>query len=358
MSITASHYRLRIYELMQKTFGCKFIFGVDDTSVKRLDTSKFPGSTDVPNKMIGNTNWSYQPHALKLTNNFDIIINDLGIYSISAWAVLLKSKFTKQKVYNWDHGWYGREGLLKKWIKRAYFGLADGSLIYGNYAKDLMVENGFNDNKLFVIHNSLNHDAQIRLRNEITTNDIYRNHFSNNNRTLLFIGRLTQVKRLDIFIKAVALLKQRGSNYNIVLVGDGIMKEELQRLADSENVDVWFYGACYDEKENAELIYNADLCVAPGNVGLTAMHTMVFGTPVITHNDFTWQMPEFEAIKVGETGDFFTRGDIQSLADKIENWFEKYGKNREKVRKACYNEIDTQWTPQFQIEVIKKLING
>lgn len=55
---------------------------------------------------------------------------------------------------------------------------------------------------------------------------------------------------------------------------------------------------------NAEFIYNADLCVSPGNVGLTAMHSLVFGCPVITHNCFEWQMPEFEAIQPGITGDF------------------------------------------------------
>ena len=60
-------------------------------------------------------------------------------------------------------------------------------------------------------------------------------------------------------------------------------------------------GECYSEETNAKLIYNADLCVAPGNIGLTAIHVMMFGCPAITHNDFKWQMPEFEAIKSMET---------------------------------------------------------
>lgn len=357
ISNSASHYRLRIYRLMQEKLNCNFIFGVKNTSVKRLDTSCFNKSIDVPNKPIGNSNWYYQPNLLKLTKEYEVIINDLGVFCISAWLLLLKSKLTKQKIYNWDHGWYGRESLLKKWIKRAYFGLADGALIYGNYARQLMIENGFDGSKLFVIHNSLDYDAQLKLRNEIEPSDIYTRHFGNENKTLIFIGRLTEVKRLDMLIQAVAKLKQEDKQYNIVLVGDGVMKDVLQKQAAEAGVDVWFYGACYDERTNAELIYNADLCVAPGNVGLTAMHTMVFGTPVITHDDFKWQMPEFEAIKSGETGDFFTRGDVNSLAQAIEHWFDTHGNDRNEVRRACYNEIDTLWTPQFQIEVIKKAIN-
>lgn len=118
---------------------------------------------------------------------------------------------------------------------------------------------------------------------------------------------------------------------------------------------MWFYGACYDEKPNAELIYNADLCVAPGNVGLTAMHTMVFGTPVISHNDFKWQMPEFEAIHPNETGDFFEYKNTESLASTISNWFSVHKSDRAEVRRFCYHEIDTQWNPNFQIKVIRKL---
>ena len=105
------------------------------------------------------------------------------------------------------------------------------------------------------------------------------------------------------------------------------------------------------------MIYNADLCVSPGNIGLTAMHSLVFGTPAITHDDFPHQMPEFEAIKDGETGTFFKNGNVDSLAEGIVRWFEKHGNDREDVRKACMKEIDENWTPQFQIEVLRKNLN-
>ena len=119
---------------------------------------------------------------------------------------------------------------------------------------------------------------------------------------------------------------------------------------------MWFYGSSYDETTNAQLIYNADLCVAPGNVGLTAMHSMVFGCPVISHNDFPHQMPEFEAIKKGITGDFFNYGDTVSLSKTISEWFKKHKNDRDKVRKDCYNVIDKEWNPYFQMEIFKKTI--
>ena len=82
------------------------------------------------------------------------------------------------------------------------------------------------------------------------------------------------------------------------------------------NQNVCFFGPCYDEFEIGMLIYNAALCVSPGNVGLTAIHSLSYGTPVISHNDFKHQMPEFEAIVPGETGAFFIANDLNSLEPK------------------------------------------
>ena len=104
------------------------------------------------------------------------------------------------------------------------------------------------------------------------------------------------------------------------------------------------------------LLYSADLCVAPGNIGLTAMHAMAYGCPGISHNDFKWQMPEFEAIKEGITGEFFERDNAESLANSITNWLSTHENKREEVRNACFKEIDERWNPHKQLEIIKNVI--
>ena len=67
-------------------------------------------------------------------------------------------------------------------------------------------------------------------------------------------------------------------------------------------------------------------------------------------------MPEFEAIVPSRTGDFFEYGSIVSLVEKIEEWFGDNGISRDRIREECYKEIDNHWTPQYQIEVLKKNI--
>lgn len=278
---------------------------------------------------------------------------------ISLWilCVLLKIFYPSKKIYFWTHGWYGKELWFERIIKKAFLKLANGLFVYGNYAKELLIKEGFPVNKLYVIHNSLSYDVQLELRKQMKKTSIYSEHFRNENPILIFIGRLTPIKQLDMLVQSVSDLKNDGMKCNLVFIGDGPMKKVLEEKVKSLNIiqQVWFYGACYDEKTNSELIYNADMCVAPGNVGLTAIHSMMFGCPVITHNDFSYQMPEFEAIKPLVTGSFYKRGCQDSLNRTIFEWFNINGKKREYIRQQCYREIDDQWTPYFQMKIIKNV---
>jgi len=219
-----------------------------------------------------------------------------------------------------------------------------------------MIKEGFNPEKLYTIHNSLAHDEQVAVRQQLSMKTIYKEHFGNDNPNLFFVGRLTTIKKLDMVLKAIAQLKEKDIPFNMTFIGGGDVQQELEKLAEELNIkeNVWFYGSCYDEKVLGEMIYNADLCVSPGNIGLTAMHSLVFGTPTITHDDFPHQMPEFEAIREGETGTFFKNGSVASLAEGISRWFERHKDDREQVRQACMKEIDDNWTPQFQLDVLKK----
>lgn len=357
--LTASHYRKLIYSLLDVNLKCDFIFGNMKTSVKQLDLTFFRNACYVPNIPIGTGRIYKMPHVQKKLKSYDVVINCMGILCVSSWLYMFRAKFLKQKVYLWDHGWYGREGFFKKWMKRAYFCLADGAFLYGNYARDLMIENGFKGEKLHVVYNSLDYDAQLKLRNQMQPSNIYIKHFGNTNPVLVMIGRLNLRKHLDMLIYAIEQLAIQGEFFNVVLIGDGEDRQTLEKLTKERGIDrqVWFYGACYEEETNAELIYNADLCVVPGDIGLTAMHSMMFGCPVLTHDFYPTQGPEFESIQEGKSGTFFKKGSIESLSASISRWFVEKKDLREEIRMACYKEIDEKWNPHKQLEVIKNVIN-
>lgn len=354
---TAPLYRESIYMAIDKEYDCEWYFGEKLGDIQEMDYSMLKSVTRYTS--IGNQSkfyWKKGLLSLLFKKEFKTFFMLAESRSLTDYLFFGLSRLFKKKVYVWSHGWYGKESRLEAVLKKWQFNHVDGIFVYSNYGRGLMIEQGIPADKIFTIHNSLHYDQQKELRDKIIPSDIYKNHFQNDNPTVIFIGRLTKVKKLDMITNALCSLKNKGESYNLVLVGDGTERSNLERVVENKGLkeNVWFYGACYDEKQNAELIYNADLCVSPGNVGLTAIHALTFGCPVITHNCFKWQMPEFEAIQAGVTGDFFEMDDIDSLTNTISKWFVEKSDKRDDVRKACFNEIDTQWNPYFQMEVIKK----
>lgn len=361
---TPSLYREAIHTLIDENFNCDWFFGDYDYKVLTYDPKKLKRFKWLHViKPFGNKKNLYATCGLiKLLFNKHyhtfFLVGEPRNTAIWLFTLIRRLIFPHKKIYFWCHGWYGKETSTEAIIKKLIYKSANGIFTYGEYAKNLMIKEGFDESKIHPIHNSLNYDKQLKIRQNIRQTNCYKDHFKNSYPVLIFIGRLTEIKRLDMLIKSIKELRDNGENYNLVFVGDGPMRDSLQIITQKYNLTdrIWFYGACYDETKNAELIYNADLCVAPGNVGLTAMHTMMFGTPVISHNCFKFQMPEFEAIKPNITGDFFEYQNNKSLTVTISNWFKIHKKDRHTIRENCFNEIDTYWNPYYQIKIFKKYL--
>ena len=353
----ASHYRAAIFKLIDEEYNCEWYYGKGFQGIKDLPLSFFKHAEYTPLKKFIKEPLYRQVGLIKLLNSekYDVILCAGEIINVSFWWFLIVHRLFRKgpKIYDWGHGMLRVRNWPRNWIEKLFYKLFDGMFLYGNKARELMIAQGFDENRIFVIHNSLNYEEQLKYRGNFS--DIYRNHFGNNNPVLYFIGRLTKVKKLDMLVNAVDLLRKKNIETNLVFIGDGVVKEELQALVQELKLEdrVWFYGACYDEREKSELMANADLCVAPGNIGLTAMDTLMYGTPAITMDNFGMQMPEHEAIKEGKTGAFFKENDVYDLTEQIQKWLNN-GYNRDQIRKNCYREIDENWNPQYQISVIKK----
>lgn len=358
----APAYRELIYLKMDSTFDVDWYFcGNAERPLKPFDYSllKKCDMSMMETKILGPIHRYKGIRNLNL-DQYDAIIAPTVTRCLSLWW--LNYKYGKKKhgprLLLWTHGWYGKERGFEKLLKKFYYAKADGFFLYGNTARNIMIDMGYDSSSLFVIYNSLNYDTQLQIRNNLRPTNLYHEHFGNNNHNIVFIGRLRKIKKFGLLLEAISILKQKGEYINVTFIGDGEEKESMERFINEHelNNQVWFYGACYDERKNAELIFNADLCVSPGHIGLTAMHVMMFGCPAITSDDFNHQTPEFEAVIDGKTGSFFKADDSYSLSECIREWFKIHGSERELIRKNCYDEIDSHWNPNYQISVIKNAL--
>lgn len=354
----AAHYRAGIFRLLDEEFDCEWFFGPGYGNIKQLPVSFFKKAHLLHRmNLFGPLYYQKKEIRTLLSRKYNAFLVLGNTPNVSTWiGLLLHNIFNKKiKVYSWTHGFLRIRRQPRQWFESVFEKLPTANFVYGDRAIKLMIANGFDAKRLFPIHNSLDYDEQIKYRGNFT--DIYKKHFRNDNSVLFFIGRLTPIKKLDMLVSAVYILKKRGKDVNLIFIGEGEMGKTLKYQVKSLNLNdrVWFYGPCYNEKEKSELITNADLCVAPGNIGLTAMDTLMYGTPAITMDNFDMQMPEHEAIHEGVTGTFFKENDVRDLSEKIEEWLNN-GLDREQVRQNCYKEIDNFWNPQYQINVLKKYL--
>ena len=102
-------------------------------------------------------------------------------------------------------------------------------------------------------------------------------------------------------------------------IGDGrerqALEERARRLGMVEHVR-WL-GSIFDEEELAPWFLSSRLLVHPSGIGLTLLHAFGYGLPVVTHDDASTQMPEFDAFEPGGTGLLYRSGDVSDLADAV-----------------------------------------
>lgn len=280
-------------------------------------------------------------------------------FCISTWIFLILSKIVNKKVFLWSHGWYGNEGTLKTIVKLIFFKLSDGIFLYGNHAKKLMIKKGFNKNKLHVIYNSLDTKKQLKYRLRCNKTNIFYEKFNNHDPVLCFIGRIHKQKKIEEIIQAIKMLKDKEDFFNLLVIGDGQEKEKLIDACKDLGIEqrCWFYGETYSEKEISNLIYNSFLCISPGNVGLTAVHSMNYGTPVFTNDDFENQGPEFESIIPFKTGNFFKKNDVGDMVNKIQEWFNN-NYDRNEIRQQCFQIVDDYYNIDYQIKIINAIMDN
>ena len=359
-----AHYRARIFELLSKNDDYDFTIVAD----KDADTPFMQTINDLEDRgikqIIAKTYQLaipklpvlyFQPGAIwRIYNDKPSVIIALGSpYSITAWVLVIIGRLLRTPVLLWGHGLLGNEKGFKWWLRKVFYKLASGQLLYGEYAKQLLLEKGFDKNTLHVVYNSLDYDDQLDIYNKLT--DDMKLEFrqglgmSTDEKLLVFTGRLQPVKRLDLILDAMAILNQKGLIVHVAFIGDGQEKERLSDLAIVNNIghQVHFLGSSFDERYLGLVLSSSDLCVIPSGAGLSIMHSMIFGTPVLIHDDIKNHFPEWEAVIEGETGFFYKFNDVQDLAAKIEEVLYPVVL-KQQMEKNCIDKIKRKYNPHVQ----------
>jgi glycosyltransferase involved in cell wall biosynthesis len=357
------HYRLPVGEAMDRSTGVEYTFFSSnrrDFGIEHADTSRLRRFVTAPYGRVGKVLFQPAGIRLALSDRFDAIVYLGDPNYLSTWIGAPIARLRGKRVLFWTHGWRRSESsTLKRSVRHAFYRIAHSLLVYAERGRRIGIAQGFPADRIDVVYNSLDVDRAASVLSEIEASPGESRPqmlFADPDRPLLICtARLTHACRFDLLLEAAARLHAAGSPVNVLLVGDGPARERLAALADSLGVTAHFFGACYDEDVLGRLLYHADLTVSPGKVGLTALHSMMYGTPVITHGNLDQQMPEVEVVAVGRTGSLFRQDDAGHLAETIAAWLNG-GQDRATVRETCRAVVRTKWNPETQAEIIRQAL--
>ncbi|MBQ4481940.1 MAG: glycosyltransferase family 4 protein [Lachnospiraceae bacterium] len=185
----------------------------------------------------------------------------------------------------------------------------------------------------------------------------------NNRIKILWCGRFLKLKRADLLIKAAALLKDEGFDFDLELVGEGEEEEKLKSMTVSLGLsDRTAFAGYLSPEETREKMEGADIYVCTSNKlegwGSVIYEGLSAGCAVIATSK-AGATPFL--IKDNATGFVFRSEDYISLADKLRACLKDPVKMRDLGRSA-YSLMQSEWNPKCAaeriIKVSERLIRG
>jgi glycosyltransferase involved in cell wall biosynthesis len=343
------HYRKPVVEALARSERADFTFvGDDHEYLHSIEPARLDPSVRfrlAPTHHVGGPfMWQWGAITWAIRPGFDTVIMHAVPHWPCTWIGGLLARMLGRRVFFWGHGYLSAPRGLKGLVRRLFYAVPTDHMVYSRLAKAHLIAAGWPPERVHVIWNSLDTDAQALQRAKHTqerTRQVRMELFGEaDTPVVICTSRLIAMRRLDL-----------------LLVGDGPERGALQEQARRLGVRVHFEGACYDESRLGALIMSSNVTVSPGKTGLTAVHSIGYGVPVVSHDDPDDQGPEYEAIIPGRTGSLYRRGDVDSLAHAIRPWLGTSSADPQ-VREACIGFVERFWNPTHQRRAIERAVCG
>lgn len=167
---------------------------------------------------------------------------------------------------------------------------------------------------------------------------------------ILFAGRLTYLKGVDLLIKASKKYEQE--NVITIIAGNGDLRKNLKELAKQLDVKNMYFVGHKSQNKLRELYNIADVFVMPSRMeafGLVAIEAIACGTPVICSD--SGGMKEYITSKVGKV---IKSEDADALAKTIKTTLNNLDKYR---RNELSNYAETNFSQEKSMNRLLEIYN-
>jgi colanic acid/amylovoran biosynthesis glycosyltransferase len=172
---------------------------------------------------------------------------------------------------------------------------------------------------------------------------------------LISLARLVEQKGQAILIQAAACLRDRGQDFELVIVGDGPMRDELKRLIDQLGLNglVRLTGTLSDQQVFQELLDARAMVLPSFAEGLPGvfLEAMALGRPVIS--TYIAGIPEL--VEPGKNGWLVPAGAVEPLVEAMAEALTADPAEIERMGRAGALRVAEQHTVDTEIPKLTKL---
>jgi len=237
-----------------------------------------------------------------------IVMLFLHIKDFVVWPLLAWLKLRRIKVIYWNHGinLETPNNFLKKSIYRIFHSTADAIVLYSRNEQKHIARKHWS--KLFVANNTIDFNSIPDIKE--SKEDLRRRWNVTFDKIVLFVGRITRIKRLDDLIKAASSLDD---GIGVVIVGGGLTDSQEKEIRQRSNV--MYLGEIYDATEINGIFKMSDIFCIPGKNGLGINQAFYWGLPLVAED--VLHSPEIVYLQDGKSGFLVKQGSDADLAEKI-----------------------------------------
>lgn len=345
---TAMWYRRPFFKQLNRLYDVKFIFTHIEIckNIYGMEEKKTIGG-------IENVNYKILPNFLGVA--YGVIDEAMGDYDVligGSWCSLYElietclylpiAKLRKKSFILYSEDW-GRLSFFGKMITpflKVFARIADAILVPGIKHKEYFISLGAHQNKIFIVPNACDIASIVSENNQ-------KNHLDNK-KTVLYVGRLLELKGVQYLIKAFSQLLTEQNDIILMIVGEGEYKKELKLLCKSLNIESNVRFMDHIEYEFLPVLYESCNVVVVPSCKLDAWvfvvnEAMHFGKPVIATDKVG---AAFDMIKDGINGYIVPAKDDKSLYDAMKivlsnsDLERKMGENSKKIiERFTYNHM-------------------
>jgi glycosyltransferase involved in cell wall biosynthesis len=240
----------------------------------------------------------------------DVVILFVYLKDLTTWPLIHWLKLKRIPFVYWNKG-INLEVKKPGWRNYLFYyvhHLSDAILLYSKH--EIQHIQPKNRQKVFVANNTINFATfpQIGQSKE----EIKREFKIPYEKTVLFVGRMRSVKKVEHLIQAFNSIEDPG--IGCVIVGDA-MDYNLPKLMQRDNIR--YLGEIYDPKnvQVSKLFKMSDLFCIPGDVGLGLNEAFYWGLPVVTEAGL--QPPEIHYLTPDRNGFIVAENNVDQLREKI-----------------------------------------